>query len=311
MEKIAWQYKMTGWDVALGASGTIKAAHEILVEFGEKDGVITPERLLMLTKQVLRFKRFKDISLPGLSDERKHVFVPGLAILCGIFDSLGLKALHLSDGALREGVLYEMEGRFRHQDIRQRTAKSLAEHYNIDREQAKRVLETMQSLYEQWAQQNPKLVRPDLEAILVWAVMLHEVGLSINLSGLHRHSAYILSNTDLPGFNQEQQLLLTTLVRYHRKGIKLDELPKFNLYKKKQYFPLVQILRLATLLNNQRQSTTKPASLRLVTDENHWTLYFPKKYLSDNTLMELDLEKEQEHWQSVPGWKLDIKEESA
>ncbi|HEI8691473.1 exopolyphosphatase [Proteus mirabilis] len=311
MEKIAWQYKMTGWDVALGASGTIKAAHEILVEFGEKDGVITPERLLMLTKQVLRFKKFKDITLPGLSDERKHSFVPGLAILCGIFDTLGLKALHLSDGALREGVLYEMEGRFRHQDIRQRTAKSLAEHYNIDREQAKRVLTTMQSLYAQWAEQNPKLVRPDLEAILVWAVMLHEVGLSINLSGLHRHSAYILSNTDLPGFNQEQQQLLTTLVRYHRKAIKFDELPKFNLYKKKQYYPLVQILRLATLLNNQRQSTTKPVSLRLVTDDNHWTLYFPKNYLADNTLMELDLEKEQEHWQTVPGWKLDIKEESA
>lgn len=57
--KIAWQYKMTGWDVALGASGTIKAAHEILVEFGEKDGVITPERLLMLTKQVLRFKNLR------------------------------------------------------------------------------------------------------------------------------------------------------------------------------------------------------------------------------------------------------------
>lgn len=222
-----------------------------------------------------------------------------------------LKALHLSDGALREGVLYEMEGRFRHQDIRQRTAKSLAEHYNIDREQAKRVLTTMQSLYAQWAEQNPKLVRPDLEAILVWAVMLHEVGLSINLSGLHRHSAYILSNTDLPGFNQEQQQLLTTLVRYHRKAIKFDELPKFNLYKKKQYYPLVQILRLATLLNNQRQSTTKPVSLRLVTDDNHWTLYFPKNYLADNTLMELDLEKEQEHWQAVPGWKLDIKEESA
>ncbi|MEQ5186877.1 exopolyphosphatase, partial [Providencia alcalifaciens] len=118
MEKIAWQYKMTGWDVALGASGTIKAAHEILVEFGEKDGVITPERLLMLTKQILRFKKFKDIALPGLSDERKHVFVPGLAFFSGIFDSLGLISLHLSDGALREGVLYEMEGSFRHQDIR-------------------------------------------------------------------------------------------------------------------------------------------------------------------------------------------------
>jgi exopolyphosphatase / guanosine-5'-triphosphate,3'-diphosphate pyrophosphatase len=70
------------------------------------------------------------------------VFVPGLAILCGVFDALAIRDLRLSDGALREGVLYEMEGRFRHQDIRSRTAKSLADHYNIDREQAKRVLDT-------------------------------------------------------------------------------------------------------------------------------------------------------------------------
>jgi exopolyphosphatase/guanosine-5'-triphosphate,3'-diphosphate pyrophosphatase len=49
--------------------------------------------------------------------------------------------------------------------------------------------------------------------------MLHEVGLNINHSGMHRHSAYILQNSDLPGFNQEQQMLMATLVRYHRKAI--------------------------------------------------------------------------------------------
>ena len=43
-----------------------------------------------------------------------------------------------------------MEGRFRHQDIRSRTAQSLANQYNIDREQAKRVLETTVQMYEQW-----------------------------------------------------------------------------------------------------------------------------------------------------------------
>jgi exopolyphosphatase/guanosine-5'-triphosphate,3'-diphosphate pyrophosphatase len=40
--------------------------------------------------------------------------------------------------------------------------------------------------------------------------MLHEVGLNINHSGMHRHSAYILQNSDLPGF-KEQQMLMATL----------------------------------------------------------------------------------------------------
>lgn len=263
----------------------------------------------MLVEQVLQFKHFSALSLPGLSEDRQSVFLPGLAILCGVFDALAVKELRLSDGALREGVLYEMEGRFRHQDIRQRTAKSLAEHYNIDREQAHRVLETTEQLYTQWLAQNTKLVQPQLEALLKWAAMLHEVGLSINHSGMHRHSAYILQNTNLPGFNQEQQLLLATLVRLHRKGIKLDELPRLNLFKKKYYLPLIQLLRLSTLLNNQRQSTTTPESLRLITDDSHWILRFPAGYLAQNNLVQLDFEREQAYWDDVVGWKLIIDEE--
>jgi exopolyphosphatase/guanosine-5'-triphosphate,3'-diphosphate pyrophosphatase len=283
LETLAWQYRIQGWQYALGASGTIKAAHEVLVAMGEKDGLITLERLELL--------------------------VEGLAILCGVFDALAIRDLRLSDGALREGVLYEMEGRFRHQDIRSRTAKSLADHYNIDREQAKRVLDTTELLYAQWMAQNTKLVQPQLEALLKWAAMLHEVGLSINHSGMHRHSAYILQNTNLPGFNQEQQLLLSALVRFQRKAIKLEELPRLNLFKKKYYLPLIQLLRLSTLLNNQRQATTTPETLRLTTDDNHWTLRFPVGYLTQNNLVQLDFEREQEYWNDVVGWKLVIEEE--
>lgn len=309
LENMAWQYRIQGWQAALGASGSIKAAHEVLIALGEKDGLITAERLELLRNEVLKYKRFSELALPGLSEERQAVFVPGLSILCGVFDALAIKQLRLSDGALREGVLYEMEGRFRHQDIRSRTARSLAEHYNIDHEQAYRVLSTVQQLYAQWMAQNSKLVHPQLEALLNWAAMLHEVGLSINHSGMHRHSAYILQNTNLPGFNQEQQLLLATLVRFHRKGVKLDELPRLTLFKKKQYIPLIQILRLAALLNNQRQSTTTPESLELETNGFHWILRFPQGYLQQNNLVQLDVEKEQSYWKDVEGWSLLVEEQ--
>ena len=311
LETLAWQFRIQGWDVALGASGSIKAAHEVLLASGEKDGIITPERLKKLVAEVVKFKNFDELSLPGLSDERKAVFVPGLAILCGVFDALAINELRLSDGALREGVLYEMEGRFRHQDIRSRTAQSLANQYNIDREQARRVLETTMHMYDQWQAQNPKLINPQLAALLKWAAMLHEVGLNINHSGMHRHSAYILQNSDLPGYNQEQQLMMATLVRYHRKAIKLDDLPRFTLFKKKHYLPLIQLLRLGVLLNNQRQATTTPPTLRLTTDDNHWTLSFPHDWFSQNALVLFDLEREQEYWEAVTGWRLKVEEEQS
>ena len=310
LETLAWQYRLLGWQYALGASGTIKAACEVLQAMGEKEKLITPERLELLYDEVMKHRSFAALSLPGLSEERKGVFVPGLAILCGVFDALAIRELRLSDGALREGVLYEMEGRFRHQDIRSRTAQSLANHYNIDSEQARRVLETTDQLWQQWRDQNPRLANPQLSALLKWAAMLHEVGLTINHSGMQRHSAYILQNTNLPGFNQDQQLLLATLVRYHRKAVKTDELPRFTLFKKKQIVPLVFLLRLGTLLNNQRQATTRPERLTLTTEEGHWTLRFPAGYFSQNTLVQLDLEREQTYWEDVPGWKLVIEEEA-
>ncbi len=306
LEDLSCRYRRHGWEYALGASGTIKTIQEVLTARGYKDGLITLERLEMLVEQVAKFGRFEALDLPGLSEERKPVFIPGLAILCGVFDALAIQELQLSHGALREGVLYGMVDRFCHQDIRQRTATSMAEHYNIDRKQARRVLKTTEQLYDQWSRQNTELANTQLEALLKWAAMLHEVGLNINHTGMHRHSAYILQHTNLPGFNQEQQLLLATLVRFHRKAIKLEELPKLHLFKKKHYLPLIQLLRLAVLLNNQRQAVTKPQHLTLITDSNYWTLYFPHGYLTQNTLVQLDLEQEQHCWNDVVGWKLTI-----
>ncbi|MEB5974471.1 exopolyphosphatase [Pantoea dispersa] len=309
LETLAWQYRLQGWQYALGASGSIKAACEVLLAMGEKEKRVTPENLDMLVSEVLKHKSFAALSLPGLSDERKAVFVPGLAILCGVFDALAIRELRLSDGALREGVLYEMEGRFRHQDIRSRTAQSLANHYAIDSDQARRVLETTELLYSQWLEQNPKLANPQLTALVKWAALLHEVGLTINHSGMQRHSAYILQNSNMPGFNQDQQMLLATLVRFHRKAVKQDEMPRFTLFKKKQFLPMIFLLRLGTLLNNQRQATTRPDALKLTTDDGHWTLTFPAGFLSQNTLVQLDLEREQAYWNDVTGWKLMLEEE--
>ncbi|AIX48978.1 MULTISPECIES: exopolyphosphatase [Pantoea] len=309
LETLAWQYRLHGWQYALGASGSIKAACEVLLAMGEKEKRVTPDSLDMLVGEVLKHKSFDALSLPGLSEERKAVFVPGLAILCGVFDALAIRELRLSDGALREGVLYEMEGRFRHQDIRSRTAQSLANHYVIDSDQARRVLETTEQLYLQWQEQNPKQANPQLTALLKWAALLHEVGLTINHSGMQRHSAYILQHSNMPGFNQDQQMLLATLVRFHRKAVKQDEIPRFTLFKKKQVLPMIFLLRLGTLLNNQRQATTRPDALKLSTDDGHWTLTFPAGFLSQNTLVQLDLEREQAYWSDVTGWKLLLEEE--
>ncbi len=309
VETLTWEFRHHGWQSAVGSSGTIKAVYSVINSLNANAKTITPEYLNGLTEHVLQFKSFNTLVLPGLSEDRKAVFVPGLAILAGIFDALSISEMRYSDGALREGVLYEMMGRFRHQDIRSRTAESMASHYNIDNLQAQRVLDTTTRLYEQWRRQNSEQVSPQLEALLKWAALLHEVGLTISHSNIQRHSAYILQHSNMPGFNQDQQMLISTLVRFHRKSFRAEELPSLLLFKKREFLPLIFILRLSTLLNNQRQATTVPATLKLTTQNGHWTLTFPHNFFTKNALVKLDLEKEQNYWSNIDGWRLTIKQQ--
>lgn len=212
---------------------------------GEKDGFITPERLEMLVNELLKHKNFDALSLPGLSEDRKAVFAPGWRSSAVCLTRWPSKNFVCPMARCAKVSCTRWKAASATRIFVGRTAQSLANQYNIDREQARRVLETTTQMLEQWQEQNPKLANPHLAALLKWAVMLHEVGLNINHSGMHRHSAYILQNSDLPGFNQEQQMLMATLVRYHRKAIKLDDLPRFTLFRKKQFLPLIQLLRLA------------------------------------------------------------------
>ncbi|WMY96437.1 MAG: exopolyphosphatase [Arsenophonus sp.] len=309
IENIVYQYQKIGWDFVFGSSGAIKIINAVLYHLGNLDGIINSVDLIKLKKMILKYKKFTLSDLPGLSKERSHMFLPGLAILCGIFDSFKIKKLYLSKGALREGILYEMKKKIHQCDIFFNTKSNLLKLYNIDKEQIDRVSKTTEVLYTQWKNQNKKLANPQIKCILFLAVMLHEVGLNINYSGSHLHSAYILYNTHFPEFNHEEKLLLIILVRFYKKSLKFNFIPKLNLFKKKEYLPMIKLLRLAILLNNQRQSTTIPNSLRLETNQKYWTLYFPYRYFKKNTLIFLDLEKEKKYWREVPGWQLKIQEE--
>lgn len=125
--------------MAFGSSGTIKAIHEVLIGQGHEDGLITFERLSKLIEKLCEWDSIDDLQLPGLTDDRKPVFAAGVAILSAIFHGLNIKEMHFSDGALREGLLYEMEDRFKYSDIRLRTTENLAAKHLVDLEHAAKV----------------------------------------------------------------------------------------------------------------------------------------------------------------------------
>ena len=120
-------YRNVGWQEAIGSSGSIKSIANVLRERGEDQ--ITPEGLKRLRKDAISAKRSNRLNFDGLKPERTSIFAGGLAILCALFDSLKITSMRFSDGALREGVLYDLVGRKSHENVQ---GKEPLQHCNTD-----------------------------------------------------------------------------------------------------------------------------------------------------------------------------------
>ncbi|MDX7797828.1 exopolyphosphatase [Aeromonas caviae] len=295
------QYRKLGWQSCLGSSGSIRTVRDVLQGEEWTDGAITLVGLERLKEEMLKHKRVDQLKLAGLTEERQGVFAAAVAILLGLFTSLPIERMEYSDGALREGLLYEFEERLQHHDIRERTALALSTHYRIDKRQATRVERSVLSLFD--ALSGPwEMPEEPYRAILGWAARLHEIGLAINYSGIHKHSAYILQNTDLPGFNQDDQALLAALVRFHRKGLKLSELPALPNHDEQTVLRCIRILRLAVAAHHRRQDNLLPEwNVQAAGDQLVVTL--PLDWCDENKLLMQNLEKEHRYCHEQ-GWPL-------
>ncbi|MFM4981634.1 exopolyphosphatase [Aeromonas caviae] len=295
------QYRKLGWQSCLGSSGSIRTVRDVLQGEEWTDGAITLAGLERLKEEMLKHKRVDQLKLAGLTEERQGVFAAAVAILLGLFTSLPIERMEYSDGALREGLLYEFEERLQHHDIRERTALALSTHYRIDKRQATRVESSVLSLFD--ALSGPwEMPEEPYRAILGWAARLHEIGLAINYSGIHKHSAYILQNTDLPGFNQDDQALLAALVRFHRKGLKLSELPALPNHDEQTVLRCIRILRLAVAAHHRRQDNLLP-EWNVLAAGDQLVVTLPLDWCDENKLLMQNLEKEHRYCHEQ-GWPL-------
>ncbi|MEO2269113.1 guanosine-5'-triphosphate,3'-diphosphate diphosphatase [Pseudoalteromonas sp. YIC-656] len=294
------QYIATGWDYAAGASGTVQAIQEIMVA-QRQDETLTLDKLHDIRELTTQYNSIDELQLPGLSEERRLVFVSGLAILISIFECLQVRAMGLAGGALREGVLYNMIPQLQRQDIRQRTIDSFLTRYHVDRKQAERVACISQLLIEQLKEQ---WQLGDTEvALLSAAAMLHELGLLIEYKQYPRHGAYILRNTDMPGFTRQQHSLVAQLVRFHKGDVSEDAFESLGAHERLATL-LVRILRLAVTLSMRRKDDVLP-ELTIEESADELTLHIDKQWLTSHPLMLSELQQEA-IYQRNAGWKLTI-----
>ena len=287
-------YQRLGWDDPVGSSGTIKAAASVLFAYGDapQEGVITRSGLQKLRERLVRCKHLDKVELDGLKADRARVFPAGIAILNAVFEAFDLHQMRFADGALREGVLYDMAGRNSAEDTRSRTLELLKRTYDVDARQAENVADTAGRLFERL--QSPWGLSNEQGHFLNWASHVHEIGLAISHSQFHRHGAYLLEHSDLAGFSRPEQRLLAFLVRAHRRKFPLKEWQALPASQQPTAGKLARLLRLAVLLNHSRPESP-PALPHIVVDDSGEGLVITLPQSDEPTLLSTDLEQEQGH----------------
>jgi len=276
------------WTVAVGASGTIRSIELILEGMGlANNHTITADGLAVMAEAMCEFKHYDEIKLPELHPDRRPVLPGGLAILKALFQELGIDEMHVSNYALREGVILDLAGRLHNVDVRSETVSLMMAQYRVDESQADRVESLAVNLLEQ--------VRDDfgsdfdwVKSLLLWSIKLHEIGLSIAHSGYHKHGAYLLEHSDMPGFSKQEQKTMAFLVLNHRK--KLSSLPET--YGFDPDWRLVQIMRLACLLNRCRGETGEGMNIKIRFNVDDIKIKISKQWLLDNPLTAESIEAE-------------------
>ncbi len=250
---IAATYRRRGWQYAVGTSGSAKALAQLCqLNFGVDE--LNRDGLRGILDALLAAGHIDKLRLEGLRADRRPVLAGGLAAMFAVFEELGVDSMRYCPAALRQGVLYDLLGRDAGADMREITVAQMVTRHAVDVAHANRVVDSALALFDQGARGAAELLahRRDL---LRWATRLAEIGMTISHEDYHKHSAYIVSNGDMPGFSQSEQAMMSRVALGQTgglrklKGLVADELE----------WLMVLSLRLATILHRRRDDDVPPS----------------------------------------------------
>jgi exopolyphosphatase/guanosine-5'-triphosphate,3'-diphosphate pyrophosphatase len=289
LQELRVRYLQLGWQTAIGSSGSILAIADICQQLGWVEKDIDAAAVVRLRDRILEFERIEDVQLPGLSEQRQPVLAGGLVMLNACFNVLGIEHMKPSPFALREGVLHDLLGRLDNHDPRENTIQAFKSRHHADAGQVERVRRTALSAFGQIEAETH--LRGIHRQMLSWAADLHEVGLGVSHSHYQQHSGYLVQNSDMAGFTQQEQLFLATLVRYHRREIARDfarPLPS-RLHEALRY--TLFCLRLACIFCRSRDDAAIP-DFRLSGSAGRFELDLDTEWRREHPLTMADLHRE-------------------
>ena len=255
-----------GWDRAIATSATAAAVASVVARAprSQRDGI---DRLRVSTAQVRQlYRRLAILGLPsrrkitGIGPRRAEIIVPGVAVLLEFLVEFHLPAVYYSRAGVRDGIIADLAARNvgaeRSQLSREqrREVEGMGRRYGVSLEHARKVAQVANLLFG--ALQPLHKLPPECGKLLEAAACLHDVGHFVSDASHHKHSYYVVANSDMAGFTERERLLIAGLCRYHRKSLP-D--PVHSAYQtltaeeRRTLLMLIPILRLADNLDRSRE----------------------------------------------------------
>lgn len=219
------------FDTVVGTSGTIQSLATIAMAMKNQtqpdilNGItITAQEVRAVVNKIIKAGTVKKIAeIPGVDPSRADILLAGVLIFEQFVESLNVEKVLLSSYALREGILIDTVQKkkefleYKHlSHLRYSTIYDLCLRYNVNLKHAILVKDIAIKLFDE-LQDLHKLnfeAREHLEA----AALLHDVGYIISHDQHHKHSYYILCNSIMPGFTNDEAEIIANIARYHRKS---------------------------------------------------------------------------------------------
>ena len=217
------------WDRAIATSATASAVASAVarVARSKREEI---DRLRVPTAEVRRLHaKLSELGLAGrrkvtgIGPRRAEIIVPGAAVLLEFLQEFHLPAAYYSRAGVRDGIIADLAARNVGAELSRLSrdqrleVERLGRRYGVPLEHARQVASIANALFTGLAPLHQ--LPPASGKLLEAAAYLLDVGHFVSSTGHHKHSFYVVANSDLAGFTERERLLVANLCRYHRKSL--------------------------------------------------------------------------------------------
>jgi exopolyphosphatase/guanosine-5'-triphosphate,3'-diphosphate pyrophosphatase len=209
-------------------------------------------------------------NITGIGPRRAEIIVPGTAVLLHVLEAFRMPALFYSAAGVRDGIIADLAARGHDRGLAQLTAEQrkvveeMAERFAVPLRHARKSARLASDLFR--GLQPLHKLPSNYGRLLEAAACLHDIGHFVSDTRHHKHSYYLVANSDMPGFTRAEREIVANLCRYHRKALPTPEHPNLQLLDaegRRAVSLLNPLIRMADSLDRSRAQRVRSLECKI------------------------------------------------